>query len=270
MHAERVAHAVPTHGVRQQGGEDTGASTRMKLRNSKKFSAWLRITAGAAAAGLIWWWSLTMANSLAAEKTGKDPMQLTSTAFTEGAAIPARYTCDARNTSPPLKWSGIPASARSLALIVDDPDAPVGTWVHWVLYDLPAATSELAEDVPKSQILRRRRETGPKRFPAPRVWRSLSAPRQAPSLLLQAVCPGRAARFEARLDEAGPRARDGKAHPRPRPIDGHVPAEMRKVAPCHLRLRGHQLLELGVTAAARRTVPLSERWQAGRALWDPA
>lgn len=94
-----------------------------------------------------------MANSLAAEKTGKDPMQLTSTAFTEGAAIPARHTCDARNTSPPLKWSGIPASARSLALIVDDPDAPVGTWVHWVLYDLPAATSELAEDVPKSQQL---------------------------------------------------------------------------------------------------------------------
>ena len=80
-------------------------------------------------------------------------MQLTSIAFTEGAAIPAKYTCDASNVSPPLKWSGVPPGAKSLALIVDDPDAPVGTWVHWVLYDLPATTSELAEDVPKSQYI---------------------------------------------------------------------------------------------------------------------
>ena len=80
-------------------------------------------------------------------------MQLTSTAFAEGAAIPAKHTCDARNVSPPLKWSGVPAGAKSLALIVDDPDAPSGTWVHWVLYDLPAAAGELAEDVPKSQYV---------------------------------------------------------------------------------------------------------------------
>ena len=80
-------------------------------------------------------------------------MQLTSTAFTEGAAIPAKHTCDAKNVSPPLKWSGVPAGTRSLALIVDDPDAPGGTWVHWVLYDLPATASELAEDAPKSQYV---------------------------------------------------------------------------------------------------------------------
>ena len=90
---------------------------------------------------------------LAAEKAVKDQMQLTSTAFTEGAAIPAKHTCDAKNVSPPLKWSGAPAGTRSLVLIVDDPDAPSGTWVHWVLYDLPATTSELAEDVAKSQYL---------------------------------------------------------------------------------------------------------------------
>jgi Raf kinase inhibitor-like YbhB/YbcL family protein len=94
-----------------------------------------------------------VADSLAAEKAGKDHMQLTSTAFTEGAAIPAKYTCDAKDISPPLKWSGVPAGAKSLALIVDDPDAPSGTWVHWVLYDLPSAASELPEALPKSQFV---------------------------------------------------------------------------------------------------------------------
>ena len=96
---------------------------------------------------------LTVIGSLAAEKAGKDQMQLTSTAFSEGAAIPAKYTCDAKDVSPSLKWTGVPAGAKSLALIVDDPDAPAGTWVHWVLYDLPASTSELAEDVAKSQYV---------------------------------------------------------------------------------------------------------------------
>ena len=80
-------------------------------------------------------------------------MQLTSTAFSEGGAIPARFTCDDRNVSPVLSWSGAPAGAKSLVLIADDPDAPGGTWVHWVLYDLPVATSELAEDTPKTQYL---------------------------------------------------------------------------------------------------------------------
>lgn len=87
----------------------------------------------------------------AAEQVRKGTMQLTSGAFAEGARIPAKYTYDGSNISPPLKWTGVPASARSLALIADDPDAPVGTWVHWVLYDLPPALAELPEDVPKSQ-----------------------------------------------------------------------------------------------------------------------
>jgi Raf kinase inhibitor-like YbhB/YbcL family protein len=96
---------------------------------------------------------LAMVNCLAADKAGKDHMQLTSTAFAEGGAIPAKHTCDARNVSPPLKWSGVPAGTKSLALIVDDPDAPGGTWVHWVLYDLPPTTTELPEDLPKSQYV---------------------------------------------------------------------------------------------------------------------
>ena len=78
-------------------------------------------------------------------------MQLTSGAFKEGDTIPAKYTCDDRNVSPPLEWSRAPANAKTVALIADDPDAPVGTWVHWVLYHLPATVSKLPEDVVKGQ-----------------------------------------------------------------------------------------------------------------------
>src|SRR5437660_767260 len=63
---------------------------------------------------------------------------LTSPAFTDGSAVPAKYTCDGADVSPPLVWSGAPAGTVSFALLVDDPDAPAGTWVHWVLYNLPA------------------------------------------------------------------------------------------------------------------------------------
>jgi Raf kinase inhibitor-like YbhB/YbcL family protein len=87
------------------------------------------------------------------EKGERVAMQLTSTAFKEGQPIPAKHTCDEKDLSPPLTWSGVPAEAKSLVLIADDPDAPVGTWVHWVLYDVPAATTELQEDLPKGQYL---------------------------------------------------------------------------------------------------------------------
>jgi Raf kinase inhibitor-like YbhB/YbcL family protein len=89
----------------------------------------------------------------AAEKTHPAPMQLTSSAFLAGEPIPAKYTCDGNNVSPPLQWSGAPPGTKSLALLVDDPDAPMGIWVHWVLFDLPANTTELAEDLAKSQYL---------------------------------------------------------------------------------------------------------------------
>jgi Raf kinase inhibitor-like YbhB/YbcL family protein len=76
-----------------------------------------------------------------------------STAFTTGGTIPKRYTCDGPDVSPPLSWSEPPAGTKSLALIMDDPDAPVGTWVHWVLYDLPASARELQEGIPPSETL---------------------------------------------------------------------------------------------------------------------
>jgi Raf kinase inhibitor-like YbhB/YbcL family protein len=80
-------------------------------------------------------------------------IQLTSSAFAQGAAIPVKYTCDGEDASPPLAWTGVTAGAKSIALICDDPDAPVGTWVHWVLYALPPATAELQAKVPTAQTL---------------------------------------------------------------------------------------------------------------------
>jgi Raf kinase inhibitor-like YbhB/YbcL family protein len=92
-------------------------------------------------------------NCGAAEKQEKGNMQLTSTAFTEGAEIPAKYTCDQKDVSPSLKWTGAPAETKSFVLIADDPDAPAGTWVHWVLYDLPAGTADLPEGLSKAASL---------------------------------------------------------------------------------------------------------------------
>jgi hypothetical protein len=70
-----------------------------------------------------------------------------SSAFQEGGNIPRRYTCDDLNVSPPLRWSGIPSGTKSLALIADDPDAPMGTWVHWVLFDVPPDLTGLEEGI---------------------------------------------------------------------------------------------------------------------------
>jgi Raf kinase inhibitor-like YbhB/YbcL family protein len=74
--------------------------------------------------------------------------RLDSAAFDEGGRIPSDFTADGRDVSPELSWTGTPAGAQSLALICEDPDAPRGTWVHWVLYDLPPATARLREGVP--------------------------------------------------------------------------------------------------------------------------
>ena len=79
------------------------------------------------------------------------PFTLTSTAFAEAGAIPKRHTCEGEDVSPPLAWSGAPPGTKTFALIVDDPDAPdpkapKRTWVHWVLYDLPAHAHELPGD----------------------------------------------------------------------------------------------------------------------------
>jgi Raf kinase inhibitor-like YbhB/YbcL family protein len=84
----------------------------------------------------------------------KPEIKLTSTAFKEGEAIPRAYTCDGVNISPPLEWSGIPNTGRTIAIVAGDPDAPGGTWVHWVLYNLPADNIGLVENLPATEILK--------------------------------------------------------------------------------------------------------------------
>ena len=78
------------------------------------------------------------------------PIQITSSAFSEGSPIPKKYTCDAEDISPPLAWSGVPVGAKSLALIADDPDAPVGTWTHWVIFNLPPTLTGLSAGIAKT------------------------------------------------------------------------------------------------------------------------
>jgi Raf kinase inhibitor-like YbhB/YbcL family protein len=88
---------------------------------------------------------------------GETTMDLLSSGFTHQGAIPPVYTCEGKDTSPPLTWSGLPAGTKSLVLIVDDPDAPDPaapkmTWVHWVLYNIPPTTQGLAEGVASSAL----------------------------------------------------------------------------------------------------------------------
>lgn len=83
---------------------------------------------------------------------------LSSMAFVHNGAIPSRHTCDGENVSPPLSWAGVPRQAKSLALIVDDPDAPdpaapKRTWVHWVLYNIPADSASLSDDAATHGLL---------------------------------------------------------------------------------------------------------------------
>ena len=85
--------------------------------------------------------------------TATPEMTVTSTAFEEGEAIPARYTCDGDGEQPPLTWEGVPAGASALALVVDDPDAPRGTFTHWVVLDLPVDTTGLdAGTLPRGSV----------------------------------------------------------------------------------------------------------------------
>ena len=80
-------------------------------------------------------------------------MRITSTAFKQGGPIPSSYSCDGKGISPPLAWSGAPAGTRSFAVIMDDPDAPMGTFVHWVIYNIPGTSGGLAEATPKDPKL---------------------------------------------------------------------------------------------------------------------
>jgi Raf kinase inhibitor-like YbhB/YbcL family protein len=81
-------------------------------------------------------------------------MIIASPAFTEGSMLPAKYTCDGQDISPPLEWKNVPAGTKSLALIHDDPDAPMGTWVHWVAYNIPPNITKLDENVKPEKVFK--------------------------------------------------------------------------------------------------------------------
>ena len=80
-------------------------------------------------------------------------MEIRSSAFKEGAFIPGKYTCDGMDDSPPLEWSQVPDGTETFALICDDPDAPVGTWVHWVIFNIPGDVRELTEEITPRDVL---------------------------------------------------------------------------------------------------------------------
>jgi Raf kinase inhibitor-like YbhB/YbcL family protein len=78
---------------------------------------------------------------------------LSSPSFRKNQPMPAKHSCEGADASPALKWEGAPASTKSFALICDDPDAPGGSWVHWVLYGIPSSTAELPENVAKTDVV---------------------------------------------------------------------------------------------------------------------
>jgi Raf kinase inhibitor-like YbhB/YbcL family protein len=103
-------------------------------------------------------WSADCRREQAANAEGKNggtPMsfELKSSAFEANQTIPRKHTCEGPDVSPPLEWSAVPDGTAALALIVDDPDAPVGAWVHWVIYDLPAQSRNLPEGIPTLETL---------------------------------------------------------------------------------------------------------------------
>jgi Raf kinase inhibitor-like YbhB/YbcL family protein len=80
-------------------------------------------------------------------------MKLTSPAFEPNSMIPPKYTADGEDASPSLQWDAVPKGAKSIALVSDDPDAPMGTWVHWVIYNIPPDAKQLAENIPPDRTL---------------------------------------------------------------------------------------------------------------------
>src|SRR5271156_4880924 len=97
---------------------------------------------------LITWLSFVFAITLARAESPQSGLALTSPVFAANARIPVRFTCSGDNISPPLVWSGVPSTAETVVLIVKDPDAPSGDFVHWVIFNLPATLNQLPKGIP--------------------------------------------------------------------------------------------------------------------------
>ncbi len=111
----------------------------------------IRLAGVTLAAWVVAWFLSGGLRSAFASPKAAAKFELQTTAFQTGQDIPPRFTCDGADVSPPLRWTEPPAGTGSFALIADDPDAPGGTWVHWLAYDLPATLRELPEGAAKSQ-----------------------------------------------------------------------------------------------------------------------
>lgn len=104
-------------------------------------------------AGLLLTGVLGVPAIYSAESGSPQKFILTSSAFQAGADIPRKYTCDGEDVSPPFRWENPPAGTKAFAMIADDPDAPGGTWVHWVIYDFSSETRELREAISKTEVI---------------------------------------------------------------------------------------------------------------------
>ena len=97
----------------------------------------------------------------------KKTMKISSPAFINGAKLPSRYTCDGENVNPPLKIEEVPAQAKTLALVVDDPDAPYGTWTHWIVLNISTQTKEIAENSVPAKAFEARGDSGKAGYDGP-------------------------------------------------------------------------------------------------------
>lgn len=111
-------------------------------------SLWGRARIPVGRAGLLLLLSAPLVMAESSLSSAPPSIQITSAAFREGDTIPREHTCDGVNISPSLRWTGIPKGTQSIALLMEDPDAPKGNWVHWVLYNLPPAVDYLPQALP--------------------------------------------------------------------------------------------------------------------------
>ncbi|RMG30338.1 MAG: YbhB/YbcL family Raf kinase inhibitor-like protein [Gammaproteobacteria bacterium] len=163
---------------------------------------------------------------LASPARADEPFRVASPAFVQGGRIPARYTCDGADVSPPLQWQGVPRGTRSLALLVEDPDAPDPaaprtTWTHWILYDLPPDSRGLPEAVAPSALPPGTRQ-------GRNDWRRTGYGGPCPPIGTHRYF-FRLFALDVRLPEAGPLDRRGLL----RAIRGHVLGEARLMGRYH-------------------------------------
>jgi Raf kinase inhibitor-like YbhB/YbcL family protein len=111
--------------------------------------------------------SACVTDKIQTEAVMTTPITFTSDAFANGQSIPPKYSCTGKNISPALTWGELPAGTQSFALIVDDPDAPMGTWVHWVLYNIPADTRNLPENTDTGAVSVGKNSSGNMRYDGP-------------------------------------------------------------------------------------------------------